>query len=1078
MRDKLLSLLASLTWTLLLAGSLFWNVRDAETRMREDLLRFARMFADERINTHLWLSRQGGVYLKPGDEGNLAPDPYLSPVNRELQAKDGARLVLIHPTKLLRQIETLPGSGPPVHYHFVALKPMRAANAPDDWEQTALRDLTRSEEERFDLIPQATLFRYLRPLVADPSCQGCHETQGVAPSGLLGAVSLTIPATFQIERLQTTRLTQTFGHGVVWALGIWGVVWFGRYRVRQEMLLEYGRQALLLEKKNAEETAREKSELLSQLLQKSAKLTKQNKELELLGQIRSVTNRLLIDALEPLSLTEHLEEAMFLITATPWFGIQPRGSIFLLDEAANELVLAVHHQLSDPLLTLCARVPLGKCLCGRAALSRQMVFSSHLEERHEIRFHGIEEHGHYCLPILTGERLLGVLNLYVAHNHAPTTEEANFLKAVTSTLAGIIVRAEQDEQLAEAKRHAEEGTRAKSAFLANMSHEIRTPLHAILGLGHLLERTVLSDQQRDYLRKIRFSSQSLLNIIDDILDFSKIEAGKLTIESVPFQLMEIVHNVIDLLEHRAREKGLAVHVRVPADLPCALRGDPLRLGQVLTNLIGNAVKFTESGEITIRITPHYLSEKFVVHGFEVSDTGIGLTPKQQEGLFQAFSQADPSTTRRFGGTGLGLAICGQLVRMMGGRIWVESAPDQGSTFAFTAAFWRQDERFPERASDGAATAPEDAARLEEALQGLRGARVLVVEDNDINQQVASEILEYFGLVVTLVGDGQAAIEAVEAMHPPFAMVFMDVQMPLMDGYQATRAIRRLPSGRALPVIAMTANAMSGDREKSLEAGMDDHLVKPIEMAALKSCLVRWIKPGQAGASVSAEPDVIDRPATEIALPILLPGIDVEEGLARLAGNRSLFVRLLIEFGARHAQAGRELRAALSQGAHPRARTLLHALGGMAGNLSAHDLLAVTNALRLAIARENHAEIDGLLDRFDQHLQTVLESVSLLDREREAHATDEPDTVSLLDTERVRPLLESLWNHLVEHDLAAKRRLPELRAILPGARFQDALRSLEKSVNQLDFDAARAPLAILARHFGLALTTGDTHEHES
>ncbi len=262
-----------------------------------------------------------------------------------------------------------------------------------------------------------------------------------------------------------------------------------------------------MEKASAEEASRERSELLGQLLQKSSKLAKQNKELELLGQIRAVTNRLLIDALEPLSLMEHLEEAMFLITSTPWFGIQQRGSIFLMDEAAGELVLAVHNQLSDPLLSLCARVPIGHCLCGRAAESRQVIFTNHLEERHEIRFEGMEQHGHYCLPILTGDRLLGVLNLYVEHNHTPTSEEANFLRAVTSTLAGIIVRAEQDEQLAEAKRRAEEGTRAKSAFLANMSHEIRTPINAILGLGHLLARTQLSGQQLDYLRKFSFSSQ-------------------------------------------------------------------------------------------------------------------------------------------------------------------------------------------------------------------------------------------------------------------------------------------------------------------------------------------------------------------------------------------------------------------------------------------------------------------------------------------------------------------------------------------------------------------------------------------
>ncbi|MBF0417740.1 MAG: response regulator [Magnetococcales bacterium] len=1082
MRDKLLSLIAPLLWTLLLAVSTVWNFRDAGSRMEEDLLRFARLFAEERINAHLWLSRQGGVYLRIGGESGLSSDPHLNPAIRELQAGDGTRLVLMHPSRVLRQIETLSGSGQPVHYQFVSLKPLRTSNTLDEWEQAALREFSRSEEERFGFLANPTLFRYVRSLARDPSCQSCHAVREAGDGAILGAISLTVSAVSQIEQRHATRLMQGLGHGVVWGVGIWGFVWFARYRTRQEMLLEYGRQALLQEKKHAEEATRDKSELLSQLLQKSAKLTKQNKELELLGQIRAVTNRLLIDALEPLTLIEHLEEAMFLITATPWFGIQPRGSIFLLDNATNELVMAVHHQLSEPLLTLCARVPLGKCLCGRAAQMQQMVFSGHLEERHEIRFSGIEEHGHYCLPILTGDRLLGVLNLYVAHNHAPTTEEANFLKAVTSTLAGIIVRAEQDEQLAEAKRHAEEGTRAKSAFLANMSHEIRTPLHAILGLGHLLERTTLSDQQRDYLRKIRFSSHSLLNIIDDILDFSKIEAGKMSIESVPFQLMEVVRNVIDLLEHRTREKGLSMHVSVPDDLPCRLRGDPLRLGQVLTNLLANAIKFTESGEITIRVTPHYLADHFVVHCFEVSDTGIGLTAKQQEGLFQAFSQADPSTTRRFGGTGLGLAICSQLVRMMGGRIWVESVPDKGSTFAFTAAFWRLEERSDDQQPGSAAEVSlrEDEARLEEALQRMEGARVLVVEDNDINQQVAREILEHFGVQVTIVGDGQAAIEAVQAMDPPFSMIFMDVQMPVMDGYQATRAIRRLPSGHSLPVVAMTANAMSGDRERSLEAGMDDHLVKPIEIAALKGCLVRWIKPRLS--EVAAYGRVSERvercPASGFIWPVLLPGIDVEEGLARVAGNRALFARLLIDFGARHGQSAKALRLALDHGDLQQVRALLHALGGMAGNLSARDLHQVINDMRKAIQQGNEAELSSLLDRFDWQMQTVLESIALLEKGVETIDGSESAGNILPDPAVVMPLLERMWRHLGEHDLAAKRMLPQMRAVLTGTLFQDDLRKLEKLVNQLNFDAARVPLVNMAQAFGLTLVEGDSHVHES
>ncbi|MEO5346797.1 MAG: ATP-binding protein [Magnetococcus sp. YQC-9] len=1072
MIERIISLLPPILWTLLLAVSAHWHFLNAAGEMEQGLREFAHRFADERINTHLWAARQGGVYLPVrGSEGQ--PDPYLTLPNHDLTTHEGVRLTLIHPTRMMRQIELMPNHDEQaVHYRFIALKPIRAANAPDDWERVALHGMVGSDDERFEWLPNASQVRYLRPLPLDGSCRQCHAASDDSDGRILGALSMTIMATSSVQRLRNTRLIWMGHHGAAWGLGIWGFIWFWRYRTRQETLIEYGRQALLLEKRNAEEMSREKSELLGQLLQKSGKLTKQNKELELLGQIRAVTNRLLVDALEPLTLTEHLEEAMFLITSTPWFGIQPRGSIFLLDESSNELVLAVHHNLSEPLQTLCARVPLGRCLCGRAALSRQMVFASHLEERHEIRFVGIEEHGHYCLPILTGDRLLGVLNLYVAHNHAPTNEESNFLKAVTSTLAGIIVRAEQDEQLAEAKRHAEEGTRAKSAFLANMSHEIRTPIHAILGLGHLLERTELNERQRDYLRKIRFSSQSLLNIIDDILDFSKIEAGKMMLESVSFQLREIVNNVINLLEHRAREKGLALRVSMPEDLPCDLRGDPLRLGQVLTNLLGNALKFTESGEITIRVVPHYLSENFVVHGFHVQDTGIGMTAKQQEGLFQAFSQADPSTTRRFGGTGLGLAICSQLVRMMGGRIWVESEAGRGSTFSFTAAFWRQDERRADIARQGEGALETPARRFEDiALERIRGARVLVVEDNDINQLVAREILENLGLEVSLVSDGQAAIEAVQGMNPPFALVLMDVQMPVMDGYQAARGIRRLPAGHGLPVIAMTANAMSGDRERSLEAGMDDHLVKPINVERLKGCLLRWIKADMAaGSCAGMVSNRMEAPAGCI-LPERLPGFDLEEGVQRLAGNRALYAGLLVEFGQRHGHAGALLRTSLAQGDTLAARTLLHSLAGMAGNLAAADLVAAIEALHLAVHQGNAAEYPGLLDRFDQHLQTVLESVFLLERAPGAARSDAVVEIAP-DAAALELLLQRMWRHLLDHDLGAKRMLPRLRALLPGGGFDEDFRLLEKRVNQLDFDAARQPLINLARAFDLELSAGD------
>ncbi|MBF0340597.1 MAG: response regulator [Magnetococcales bacterium] len=1079
MKDRLLSVLPSLLWTLLLAASLAWNLTRLQGEMDRIALESARAFSDEFLAAFQWNARHGGVYVRVG--GELQPNPYLSHPGRDLVTRDGQRLTLIPPTQMLRQIDANSSFDRKVRFRITAIKPIRAANAPDEWENASLLFFKTAHDERLEFFPVTRNFRYIRPLVIADSCLECHRSQVQRSGELLGGISLAMPGTLHVQTWENARLAWGGFHFVAWVIGL--LAWFSfiRYRERQAVLLEYGRQALLLEKASAESANRDKSELLGQLLQKSNKLAKQNKELELLGQIRSVTNRLLIDALEPLSLMEHLEEAMFLITSTPWFGIQPRGSIFLMDEAAGELVLAVQHKLSEPLLTSCARVPLGRCLCGRAAQSRQMVFASHLEERHEIRFEGMEEHGHYCLPILTGDRLLGVLNLYVDHNHAPTNEEASFLRSVTSTLAGIIVRAEQDEQLTEAKRRAEEGTRAKSAFLANMSHEIRTPIHAILGLGHLLEQTALSGRQMDYLRKIRFSSQSLLNIINDILDFSKIEAGRLSLESVPFHLEEVIRHVIGLLEHKAREKGLEILLSIPPDLPRSLRGDPLRLGQVLTNLIGNAVKFTEKGEISVSVNSYYHSESFVVHCVTVQDTGIGMTPEQQAGLFQAFNQADLSTTRRFGGTGLGLAISRQLVRMMGGRIWVESTPGQGSRFAFTAAFWRQAEGSPE-SRNAAARSQGKTENIAQALQAIHGARILVVEDNEINQQVALEILQHWGLEVVVVADGLAAIQAVAQADPPFVAVFMDVQMPIMDGYQATRGIRALPTGRELPVIAMTANAMSGDRERSLAEGMNDHLVKPIDVGLLQGCLLRWVRPGANGSrGVSPVRTPSRSDGLSVPLPESLPGFDLQAGLERVAGNQVLYVKLLHDFASRHRHSGEQVRAAVIGGNWLEARRLLHTLGGMAGNLAAMELHGTIQELREAIHQENGALLEGLLERFDRYLQIVLESVLLLPAPvapEEGLTAGEVTENPVLDPAVVHPLLVQTMMHLISNNLAAKRMIPALREALPGQRFSKEINELEAKINHLDFVAARKPLEMIAQAFALTLTTGETHANET
>ena len=386
-------------------------------------------------------------------------------------------------------------------------------------------------------------------------------------------------------------------------------------------------------------------------------------------------------------------------------------------------------------------------------------------------------------------------------------------------------------------REAESANQAKTAFLANMSHEIRTPMNSVLGMAHLALNTSLSPAQRDYLEKIRISGEHLLGIIDDILDFSKIEAGKLTLEQTPFTVRELTEGLTMMLAPRAESKGLAFEIDVAEGVPRRLRGDLLRVSQVLLNYANNAVKFSDSGSVTICILPLARRGSQVQLRFEVIDTGIGMQRGDIARLFQPFQQADTTTTRRFGGTGLGLAISKQLVELMDGEVGVDSKPGAGSTFWFSC--WMEED------VGGTDARPvdsevEDAAPAS-ASASLSGRRVLLAEDNEFNQQVAAEILEQAGIEVFLACNGREALTMLQ--RESMDCVLMDVQMPHMDGYEATREIRASDSLKGLPVIAMTANASNEDRQACLDAGMDDFLTKPVRPEQLYRTLGRWIGRG-------------------------------------------------------------------------------------------------------------------------------------------------------------------------------------------------------------------------------------------